>query len=164
MREIRNHEIDGWTYVIQQLGAKQGRIVLARVLRVVAGAAGAASAAEGEEDGGAALAAIGKLSESLSDSEIDFLCDTFAKTTRIARDGKEILLSDGSNFDDHFAGRYGAMMKWLWAALETNFSSFLTDMGLDVGALAETVKTAMKTATSSPTAPSGASSSPASGS
>ena len=67
--------------------------------------------------------------------------------------------------DEHFAGQYGAMMKWLWAALETNYASFLSDMGLDAETLAKLkagATTAMGLSKASPTPPSGASSSPAS--
>src|SRR5271166_4856208 len=131
MRESRQHTIGDFTYTIQQLGAKEGRIVLARVLRVVAGAASAAQATDDPLE--AAGAGIAKLVEGLSDAEITYLCDAFSRTTMFGRTGTTdgLRLSDGVNFDEHFAGQYGAMMKWLWAALETNYASFLSDMGLD---------------------------------
>lgn len=160
MRESRPHTIDGFTYTIQQLGAKQGRIVLARVLRVVAGAAAAAQ--DQSDPLEAAGAAVGKLAESLTDAEIDYLCDTFAKTTLVGPEGTDKAVPLADKFDDHFAGRYGAMIKWLWAALETNYSSFLSDLGLDVGALVAGAKTAMVGTLQSQTPRSGASSSPAS--
>lgn len=161
MRETRPHVIDGFTYSIQQLGAKEGRIVLARILRIVGGAiAAGAAGGEGESN---VTAAVGKLVESLPDAEVNFLCDTFAKGTQVSAEDtpdKVVLMKDV--FDDHFAGRYGAMVKWLMAALETNFGSFLDGLGLDVEALKEKAKAAMSGSPASPTPPSGASSSPAS--
>jgi hypothetical protein len=169
MREAKTHSIDGFNYTITQLGAKAGRLVLARVMRSVAGAAGKAAGVATDEGGAeAALVGIAKLVESLSDEDVTYFCDVFAKTTMVAREetpDKQVVLGDA--FDDHFAGRYGAMSKWLWAALETNFASFLSSLGLDVGALADKVRTATGTPTKSstaqsPTALSGGSSSPAS--
>lgn len=145
MRETKCHTIDGFTYTIQQLGAKQGRIVLARVIRIVAGAAESADP-------------IAKLASTLTDAEVDYLCDTFAKTTQFGLEGTDKIFLLGDKFDDHFAGRYGAMVKWLWAALETNFSSFLADAGLDAEALTQRAKTAMSSTQASPTGPSGVSS------
>jgi hypothetical protein len=147
MRESKTHAIDGYDYNITQLGAKQGRLVLARVVRI------AAAAAEATDP-------VGKLASALTDAEVDYLCDTFSKTTQVGKDNKYLLLSDC--FDDHFAGRYGAMVKWLWAALETNYSSFLADVGLSTESLTAAAKTAMSSTRTSPTSQSGALSSMAS--
>ena len=154
MRETREHTIDGQIYSITQLGAKQGRLVLARVLRIVAGAAGAAQSVEDPVE--AAAAAAAKLASALTDDEVNYLCDVFSKATQVTEGAKGWALSD--IFDDHFAGRYGAMLQWLWAALETNYSSFLSDVGLNVPALANAAKKAMTSTPQSPTPPSGASS------
>jgi hypothetical protein len=166
MRESKTHTIGDFNYTITQLGAKQGRVVLARVMRAVAGAAGDAATSAGTDGAEAALVGMAKLVESLSDADVDYFCDTFSKTTLVAREStpdKQVPLAD--QFDDHFAGRYGAMIKWLWAALETNYASFLGDLGLDTGALAKAAKAAMSKSSTpiNPIAPSGASSSPASG-
>jgi tail assembly chaperone len=125
MREVQNHTVDNQTYRIQQLGAKQGRLVLGRLLRL------AGPAAEADDP-------ITKLLGALSDSEIDFLCDTFAKTTRVAgtnANGQEVELELSGIFDDHFAGRYGAMIKWLWACLQCNFGSFIEGLGISADKL-----------------------------
>lgn len=165
MRQSKAHTIDGFTYTIAQLGAKDGRKVLARVLRAVAGAAGdAAGLATGVDATEAALAGVAKLIENLSDADVDYLCDSFAPTTLFGPEGKDVQLQLKDNFDDHFAGRYGALVKWLWAALETNYASFFASLGLE-GIVAQAKALTMKTSTpSAPTAPSGASSSPASAS
>ena len=164
MRESKQHNINGFTYTISQLGAKEGRRVLARILRSVAGAATAAGelAKEGGDATEAALSGVAKLVENLSDADVDYLCDTFAATTTVGPEGKDVALQLKDCFNEHFAGRYGDMVKWLWASLETNYGSFLGGLGLDVGALvgkAKTALTATKSSTPvSPTAPSGSSS------
>lgn len=153
MRESKIHTIDSYVYTVQQLGAKQGRIVLARMLRVIG------PAAEAQDS-------VAKLAASLTDDEVNYLCDTFSKATQVSKSedlSRSVALSDV--FDDHFAGRYGAMVKWLWAALDTNYASFLGDLGL-AGALdaAKAAMTPKPSILSSPTTPSGVSSSPASAS
>jgi hypothetical protein len=154
MRESKQHTFDGFTYTIQQLGAKEGRVVLARIARIVA----AAAAGEGADE------SVAKLAEKLTDAEVNFLCDTFTKTTQVAAEGTDKVLRLEDVFDSHFAGQYGAMLKWLWAALETNFGSFFANLGVDPAALASGVTNMLKSSTpTSPTASSGASSSPASG-
>lgn len=166
MRESRTHLINGFSYTIQQLGAKDGRRVLARLLRSVAGAAGEASdlVKEGSNGAEAALAGIAKLVENLSDADVDYLCDTFAPTTLYGPEGKDVQLQLKDSFNDHFAGKYGDMVRWLWAALETNYASFFDGLGLDVGAWVEKAKNAMSPTTPKPsTEASGSSSSPASG-
>jgi hypothetical protein len=55
------------------------------------------------------------------------LCEAFAKTTRVVTGtNQERVLGD--IFDDHFAGKYGAMIKWVIACLEVNFGSFLAEV------------------------------------
>jgi hypothetical protein len=169
MRESKTHLINGFNYTVSQLGAKEGRRVLARILRSVAGAATAAGdlARDGGDATEAALSGVAKLVENLSDADVDYLCDTFAATTMVGPEGQDVALPLKDQFNEHFAGKYGDMVKWLWASLETNYGSFLGGLGLNVEALvgkAKTALTAQKTSTpASPTAPSGSSSSPASG-
>ena len=145
MREVQSHEIDGCQFKIQQLGAKQGKTVLARLLRLVGPAA--------ESD-----TPIDRLMAALTDAEVDFLCDVFSKTTRVCAtnaNGQATELPLEGIFDDHFAGRYDLMMKWLWACLNANFASFIRGLGLDPAKIRDQ---AMKAAMG-PTAVSGASSS-----
>lgn len=147
--ETKSHTINGFTYDIAQLGAKQGRIVLARVLRIVGVAAEAADP-------------VAKLASALTDAEIEFLCDTFAKTTMFgqADTGNRVPLKD--QFDLHFAGRYGDMIQWLWAALMVNYESFFSELGLSADKLQAAAKNVMAGNLANPTPPSGASSSTAS--
>lgn len=153
MRQPKSHTINGFVYDIQQFGAKEGRIVLAHVMRVVAGAA--------EGDGSDAIA---KLAAGLTDQEVNYLCDTFAKYTMVGPEGTDNRVPLKDQFDTHFIGRYGDMLKWLWAALETNYSSFFSDLGLSPDKLQSVMANAMLGGSpASPIAQSGASSSQASG-
>ena len=144
MRETTSVTIDGVTFTITQLGAKEGKKVLARISRAVAPVA--AMAKDGVETGDILL----KVTESLSDDNLDFFCDTFAKQTRFSEDGgaHEFLLSD--KFDDFFAGRYGLMLQWLYASFEANFSRFLADCGLSLENLKEAAVAAAKQETAAP--------------
>lgn len=150
MREVREHVIDGFTYKVEKLGAKVGKRVLARMIRIVGPAIEAENTLE-------------KLCSSLTDEHLDFLCDTLAAATRFSPEDNpknvEWLLKD--QFDDHFSGRYGAMMKWLKASVETNYVNFFEELGLTPALLEALMKSAnplMSTPPTSPTSPSGASS------
>jgi hypothetical protein len=146
-RETVTETLNGFVYTIEKLGAKEGRKLLASLIRAVG------PAFEGED-------AITKLCAAMTDAQLDMLCDTFAKTTVFSPENepeKEWQLK--LEFDSHFCGRYGAMTLWLKACLEANFGSFLSELGIDVGSLKDLMSnlgvTKMPTA---PTSPSGASS------
>lgn len=152
-RDTKQHIINGFKYDITQLGAKAGRTVLARVLRVVA----AASEGNGEE-------AFAKFANAMTDEQLDYLCETFAKTTMVGPEGQDRMVPLSDCFDNHFAGKYGDMLKWLWAAMETNYASFLSEMGLDAEALkAKAAEMMIGGSPASPTPQSGTSSSSKSG-
>lgn len=121
--DTKSHVISGTTYDIQQLGAKLGKKILMRLFRSVAPAFAA-------DEPGDALATFAK---SMTDEDLDYLCDAFAKVTMVQPDGgapdARVLLAD--RFDTHFAGKYGQMLKWLWAAIDTNFETFFDDLGFN---------------------------------
>ena len=117
--ETKEHVIGEYAYQIQMLGAALGKKVFMRLVRVVAPAVEAES--------------VAKFAELLTDEQLDFLCDTFAKVTQFSPvddPSKQFALSTKGLFDSHFAGKYGEMMKWLWACIETNYESFFAEMGL----------------------------------
>lgn len=119
MYEVVEKEINQHVYKITKLGAKLGKNVLARCIR-------AAGPAFEKDDTFTALCAA------LTDSELDFFCDTFAARTMfspVAEPEKEWSLKD--KFDTHFSGRYGTMVLWLKACLEVNYDNFLEELGVD---------------------------------
>ena len=111
MRETQTKLIDGVPYTVRQLGALTGRKVLAR----------------------------GPSLRNLDDATMDYICDAFAQSTTIplaieATKASSVAIKLSDVFDDHFAGRYGAMMSWLAFCMELNFGDIgFTSPGADPG-------------------------------
>jgi hypothetical protein len=139
MRKSVQKEIDGVTFTIRQLGAKEGRRVLIRLTKVVG------SGFAGESFAAAMVA--------LTDADVDFLCDTFAASTDYSEDGGVHTYELGKVFDEFFAGKYGTMIRWLWACLEVSFGSFLSELGINPAAIEDLQKKAMAAMTPPPSAP-----------
>lgn len=120
MREEREFEIGGETYIIKPLGAIKGRKVLTRLLRALGGAVSA----------GELGAAVRNALESMDDEMIDFLCEAFGKETRIVRDSGQKPVLQGPVFDDQFAANYSALLEWLICCVQVNFPDFLEGAGI----------------------------------
>ena len=124
MRKVDTRVIKGDSYHIQQLGAKQGRAVLSRLIKL-----GSVFASDDE------AAAVKQFADSLTEENLSYLCDTFAANTALTPAGSEssvrLLLSD--QFDNHFAGRYDAMVLWLWESIKANYGNFLEGLGNEEG-------------------------------
>lgn len=133
-RELKERTISGTTYRVHQLGALQGRKVLARLGKVLA------------------VVQSDKLESLLAEDEVDYLCDTFGRTTEVHLGDKWPQLSDV--FDEHFAGRYADLLSWLMFALEVNFGSFFTEAVKKLEGFAATVKKS-KSESTTPTGGSG---------
>jgi hypothetical protein len=131
MRETRTEVIGRYRYAITQLGATQGRKVYRRLLSLV----GSAAEGLGGSGEGAALRALGKLVQGLSDEDLDFFCDTFSPMTAVS--GGEFKGSPQLDqiFEEHFAGRMVDLTKWLLACFRVNFPDFfaLLSSGLAAG-------------------------------
>lgn len=143
---VETPPINGFIYKIEKLGAKKGRALMASLVRTLG------PAFDGDDR-------IAKLCASLSDAQLEMVCDTLAEKTRFspeANPSAEFFLK--SEFDRHFSGRYGSMLLWLKACLEVNFGNFLQELGVDAGSLKDLLAVAMQ-AQSNPTstAPTGAS-------
>lgn len=151
MRQSFSHTIGEYNYEISQLGAKDGRLVLARIFRSV-GKVVAAASGDGTPE-----AAIAAFAESLTDADLEFVCDKFAKCTQVGQGDKRIPLE--SAFDAHFAGKYVDMLKWLWHSLQANFGSFLDEAGITPDMLAKVEAKAMSSIRTGLTPQSGDSSS-----
>jgi len=128
MKETKTQEIGnrGFTYSVEQLGARQGGRVFARIANMLGGALG--SALSGGES--FSVDSVGKvfasLAESITEENLDYLVDTFIPTTKVA--GGQLpapLPLSAVDPDQHFAGAYGEMMQWLGFCLEVNYASFL---------------------------------------
>jgi hypothetical protein len=128
--EARDRRIGEHTYRVTQFGAKQGRGLLVRLLKLAGPSLGAtlSSLAQGKHtEVEAALAAglsqgIFELAERLNEAEVGAVLDDFAKQTVVVMGDREPRLSD--MFDAHFAGRYDEMLLWARFCLEVNYASF----------------------------------------
>lgn len=125
MRETKTLTLGAQSYRVTQLGALAGRKVLLRAGRLVG------AAIVGQHDVETFLRVM---LEGISDDDLDFACGEFAKVTtiiQVLQDSKkstiEIPLSDA--FDDHFANKYGDMIRWLVFCFKFNFESFLGEVG-----------------------------------
>ena len=114
--------IDGVTYRVWPLPFTRGRRVLQRLLKVLGPIIAAGGLAESKFEQGAAV--LGALPDALSETELDFLENTFADQSHyLAPNGSEwIALASGANRDLHFAARYHAYVAWLIFSIEVNFA------------------------------------------
>jgi hypothetical protein len=147
-REVKEREIAGQVYKVTLLGAKQGRAMSVRLLKLIGptlssfvegtvhGSDGAASIAIGAAD------AVRELAKHMSAEELAAISDELAKFTTVVIDA-ELEPQLFAIFDDHFAGRYDAMVGWLAFAIEANFASFLGGSA-NLGALLGKVKAAIE--------------------
>lgn len=104
------------TYKVTALGAIKGRAVFIMLLRLFG------ATADGLKKD-TLLSALQDLAKNLTDADLTFLCDTFAKVTDVQLpDGRSPRLADV--FDLHFSENYLEMFEWLAFCLEVNFSSF----------------------------------------
>lgn len=131
MIETVPKEIDGTTYHLHTLGARDGRHMLVRLTKVLGPSVGrlAESTVDPKGQGGKGLAeavagAIYELSEHLSEADLDWICEKFGNRTEIDQEGGKRHLLDLELQELHFAGRFGTMIKWLAACLEVNFADF----------------------------------------
>jgi hypothetical protein len=124
-------EIDGHKYNMTQLGALEGRRLVVRLSKALAPMLG--SFAEHEKlTEGAVMAALSTGIESLDEQLTEELCNAFTRRTLFQHQEQWVELE--RYFDQHFAGRYGSLLRWMLAHLKLNFADFLGDKPL-TGAL-----------------------------
>jgi hypothetical protein len=125
MRETKTLSLGPSNYQVTQLGALAGSKVLLRAGRLVG------SAITGRQD---VESFLREILGGISDEDLDFVRNEFAKNTVILQtlaDNKQsiIKLPMAENLDDHFANRYGDMIRWLVFCFKFNFESFLAEVG-----------------------------------
>lgn len=132
-------EIDGYKYEVTQLGAIDGRKMLEQLTLMALPGLGAllgSPALSKAENLAAGLAGVDvaeldlaafaqAMVKSTDPNALNAMMDQLAQTTAIYGTG----FGDGGapmsrHFDEHFAARYDAMMKWFGFALWVNFGSF----------------------------------------
>jgi hypothetical protein len=114
--------IDGVEYSLEQLGAVQGRRF---VLRLMSNAAPIIQKlAETDTLNEQALfAALGVGLSNLDSDLVEELSDAFAKKTQVHQG--EMWIGLDKLYDQHFAGQYLSMGKWLFESMKLNFADFL---------------------------------------
>lgn len=125
--EIKETEIAGTRYEVTQLGVKAGQRVIRRLAKVVLPLMVMA------QEGGKGLSDIGGLLDHLSDEDVDYLCDTFAATTKMRAAAGGELTPLTKVYEVHFAGKYIELFQWLRFCVEVNFGSFLDVLKLSAG-------------------------------
>jgi hypothetical protein len=124
VQEKKVVQIDGDEYELTQLGAIEGRRLLTRILKFAGPAIQSLAASETLSEISFA-AALAKAVEQLDEDTVDMLCEKFAAKTCLKIDNRWPPL-DKTLFDQHFAGHYMKMMKWLGECMKLNFADFLS--------------------------------------
>lgn len=137
MLESQQKRIGDIDYQVTQLPAPAGRRLLVRLYKVLGPALAAALKSLPESSGGISLgelqtSAIGdamfELAQSITEDELDHVCNVFASQTLFSREsGKWLPLKDFE--DSHWSGNYLQMFQWIGFCLEANYSSFLSGAG-----------------------------------
>jgi hypothetical protein len=127
------------TYRVSQLGAKRGRKALVRLVKAAGPVLGAAAAHAGDLGEIKGLGdikveligrAISEFTNQLSEADVDHFCDLFAPLTLVkVPDTDDDWVPLDKSFDQHFAGRYGQMLEWLWTCIRFNFLGFTSALG-----------------------------------
>jgi len=155
-RAVKDKVIGGHRYEVTLLGAKQGRAMLVRLVRLMGPATAGfiegtlhakgdltVSLASGASD------AIRELSQRITEAEFAAVSDELARFTVVHIDHEHApKLFDV--FEEHFAGRYDVMLHWFGFALEANFSSFFAGTASGKSTLAERLKGLMSLLAPSP--------------
>ena len=139
MLETKLRTIDGVEYRVAQLGWKEGRTALVRLLKVVGPSVGEAfklaqvePGKKFELDRSVSAAAVGalftELAQRLTEEDFAYLTDIMVPKTEVHRGGDAwVRLSDEIHW--HFAGDYWRCFKWLAFCLEVNYLGFFEERG-----------------------------------
>lgn len=131
MIATQEKQIGANTYVVTQFGAKEGRKVLFRLVKMLGPFA--AGLVKGGFSGAAIGEAVGSFASGASEEDFDYLCEAFSGQTKVklpvtATGATEVPVPLVKLFDNHFRGHYGDMILWLVFAVEVNFASFFGEI------------------------------------
>ncbi len=124
-RTIGEHE-----YTVYQLGAKEGREILRRLVKVLGASFDVVAREWGTGGFTSNLPAMARgavaVVENLEGPDLVAFCDAFGKSSTVRLGEKNPKVADV--FDLHFAGNYDEMVLWLVFALEVNYAGFFRGM------------------------------------
>lgn len=137
-KQTKSVKVDDVDYEMTQLGGVEGLDLFDRLTeRLGPALAGAIRGlvASGKLDDAGAQAGLGfLLMEAMATLPTAFKLELrvrFAALSKVKAGGIELALGDGKTlepdgiFDQHFAGRFGHMTRWLLASLKWSFADFL---------------------------------------
>lgn len=140
MIKTKSVNIDGDDYVITQLGAVTGRRIWLKLLKVIAAPMRVLAGSHGGLSEETIASALASAVESLDDATVDELYTTFGPRCTV-RVGERMPELTGEVFDQHFAGRYVSMSKWLLECVLFNFADFLG--GTSIGQIGSSLQAMM---------------------
>ena len=136
----------GYSYHVNQFGAREGGRIGIRLMKMIGGVVGTAvegASLQAGDDGqvevdimSIGMGTVGKmitnLATTVSEADYDYLCDVFTKTSAVSGGeySEPMPLAAEGVFDLHFAGEYVELGQWLVFAIEVNFGRFFGEGGL----------------------------------
>ncbi len=131
MRRTEKKVIEGITFEVNQLGAREGRRVLLKLGKVLGPVMGSLFELQDGIKLDVVLYAVGQIVERISDGDLDDLCETMGKHTEFMPAGstKTINLSMAQQ-DLLFAGKYHVLFQWLAFAIKVNYEDFISALGM----------------------------------
>jgi len=126
MREPEREDIDGMTYQVSPLPAKQA-LKLARKITAIVGKPLAQALGESAKDRALLMSRLAEVGERISDDDLMSVCNQLAEQTLIGNGDEMAQLH--KCFDVHFAGRLDLMFQWLAFALKINFGPLVKSLG-----------------------------------
>ena len=121
-RDTITHEIDGHKYQITQLGSKEGRRLMLRLIDVAGEGIAKIIASQDSGNTSTLNAAAIELIAAIKEKDLEYLCSTFGASTKVIAKSGEASTLDDHVIDDWFAGRYDTMIRWLKACIEVNYA------------------------------------------
>jgi len=168
MIEAKQFEVDGVQYRLTMFGAKAGQKLLVRVVKVIAPALGQGAndvslgRSGGVELGSVRVAeAVESFCNGVDPAMFAEICESFAAKCEFSTDDGATFRPLGALYDDHFAGRYLALLRWVGESFRVNYADFFGELGPRLQAFMQTTRAASPSLSTSTGASTG---SPAQGS
>ncbi len=130
MIQTSERAIGKHTYYVTQLGFRKSREVFARLTKIIGPALGSLLA--GGDNQAKAGAALEALCAQVSESDLEYLCDTFGEWTTVKAGDKKMKLT-AEAMELVFAGHIEDCFRWLAFCLEANYAGFFGEFRSLVG-------------------------------
>lgn len=141
MIQTESKEIDGIQFQVGGLDLRTERTMLVKLVKTLGPAL--AEFMKGGDTKASAPEALRLLVETMDEADVNYLCDTFAKVTKV---GMTIVTAGGDTTqwvpytEGAFKNGAASQMKWLWFCLEHQFAGFLGESSGKLGSLLGQIK------------------------